>query len=188
MYSKRHNVFPAQVNIIIMKNSLLTLIAAGILTIFSSDSFAQAEGQRGNTDYTNNRKGKKKNAYANTRQQTPVKIIQYIPGSWTIEQVLRGKEDITGTDTLARNQRIEFNREGRYMSYTGTEMIDSGAYRINENTSRLYLQSDVEDSESEWNVWFSPKGMMTIQLINGNKHAENFRYVYRRTSTVTTKR
>jgi hypothetical protein len=169
-----------------MNNRLLTLITVGIFSILSLNVSAQ-EKERNDTDYTNNRKDKK-NSTVNTKQQTPVKIIQYIPGSWTVEQVLRGKEDITGTDTLARNQKIEFNREGRYMSYTGTEMIDSGAYRINENTSRLYLESDVAESDTEWNVWFDRSGIMTLQLVNGNQHAEDFRYVYRRTGSVSTRR
>ena len=158
-----------------MKSRALTFLTAGILSALALDIAAQNKAQD----------QPKKKTQVNTEQKTPVKIIQYIPGTWTIEQVFRGKEEITDTDTIAKNQALEFNREGRYMSYSGTEMIDSGAYRLNEDHAILYMASAVDDRTTEWNVWFSGGGMMTLQLKDGVKHGETFRYVYRRTGNTT---
>lgn len=158
-----------------MKSRALTFLTAGILSALALDIAAQNKVQD----------QPRKKTQVNTEQKTPVKIIQFIPGTWTIEQVFRGKEEITETDTIAKNQALEFNREGRYMSYSGTEMIDSGAYRLNEDHAILYMASAVDDRTTEWNVWFSADGMMTLQLKDGVKHGETFRYVYRRTGNTT---
>jgi hypothetical protein len=167
------------------KKIIITWIVAGIVSLCTFDVAAQQK--RGDTDYTNNRKrGKvKQDKPVNTEQSTPTKFIEYIPGTWQVEQVLRGKKDVTETDTLAKNQTIEFNREARYMSYSGTEMIDSGGYRLNEDHALLYLESEVHGTTSQWNVWFEPNGTMTLQLKDGVAHGERLRYVYRRTSNET---
>jgi len=135
---------------------------------------------------TSGDKGKTK-VEPNTKQSTPVKIIEYIPGTWAIQSVYRGKEDVTETDTLAQIETIEFNREGRYISFSGTEKIDSGAYRVNEEHGILYMASvNHDDQPLEWNVRFSKDGLMTIQSRNGgDKKLENINFVYRRTGPVT---
>lgn len=164
-------------------------VIVGLLIVIAGNGFAQESKERGNTDKSNNRSGgKPKNTdkRVNTDRKTPVKIIEYIPGTWAIEQVKRGKEDVTSTDTLAQNQTLEFNREGRYLSYSGQEKIDSGAYRLNEQQAILYLESETNDKPSEWNVWFDPSGTMTLRMRDGSKHGESFTYIYRRQGTATT--
>ncbi len=165
-------------------------IAAWCIAALGSLLFtdALAQDKRGDTDYTNNRKSKaytnerKKSAgdQVNTKQETPVKIIQFIPGSWTLDQVLRGGKDISENDTVAQRQTLEFNREGRYMSYSGNEKIDSGAYRLNEDHAILYLSSETDDKVQEWNVWFGQDGTMKLKLRDGEAHGENFSYIYKR--------
>lgn len=118
----------------------------------------------------------------NTKQETPVKIIQYIPGSWTLDQVMRSGKDISQSDTVAQAQMLEFNREGRYTSYSGSEKIDSGAYRLNEDHAILYMSSETDDKTQEWNVWFTEDGTMTLKVRDGEAHGERFSYIYRRTS------
>lgn len=166
--------------------ALIIILMAGLATAGT----VCAQEKRGNTDYTNNRtRGKgKPDRNVNTEKSSPVKFIQYLPGRWEVQQVLRGKKDITETDTLVKNQVIEFNREGRYMSYSGREMIDSGAYRLNEQHAVLYLDSDLNDTTSEWSIWFTPDGVMTLQLRDGVRHGERFRYVYKRQGTTTSDR
>lgn len=162
-----------------MKKYIMSLAAL----IFCCSATLTAQDKRGDTDYTNNRKPAEKKQdqpQVNTKQETPVKIIQFIPGTWTMEQVLRGNEDISATDTVAQSQMLVFNREGRYMSYSGSEKIDSGAYRINEDHAILYMSSELSQNTSEWNVWFGD-GTMTLKLRDGVRHGEKFSYTYRRT-------
>jgi hypothetical protein len=162
----------------IMKNNIATLFIAALCCLVSLENFAQ----------DGNKKSDKRNANRasiNTKQKTPVKIIQYIPGVWTLDQVIHGNKDIAANDTVAQNQTLEFNREGRYMSYSGNERIDSGAYRLNEDHAILYLASETDDKPHEWNVWFKEDGTMILKQKDGTKHGENFSYVYRRTSNAS---
>lgn len=168
-----------------MKRGIFTAAIVGLLSITTSSI---AQDKRGDTDYTNNRSGNKKNTeqQVNTKQETPTKFIEYLPGVWTVEQVLRGNEDITGTDTLTRDERIEFNREGRFVRHAGNEQVDSGAYRLSEQHALLYLESEGrEEKNSEYNIWFDSDGKMVLQPRNTNNHAEQFKFVYRRSGTVS---
>lgn len=171
-----------------MKRNIVSLIVIAMLSAFSVTSIAQENKERGDTDYTNNEsKGKeKRDKNVNTSKQTPVKIIEYLPGTWVIENVYRGKDGVTNKDTLANNEVIEFNREGRYVSYTGKEKIDSGAYRINEQHAILYMASEGDQEKPmEWNVWFGDDGTMTMRMKGSGKADKDFSYVYRKNGTET---
>jgi hypothetical protein len=154
-----------------MKRNIITVLVAGALSLVAADVLSQED---------------KTNSEVNTQQETPVKIIEYIPGTWVIQSVYRGKENVTATDTLAAIETIEFNREGRYMSYSGTEKLDSGAYRLNEQHGILYMASENNDDKPvEWKVSFAKDGTMTISMQNGSKQLENINYVYRRSGPET---
>jgi hypothetical protein len=177
-----------------MKNYIATLCIAGLCSGFMTDAVAQDNKKRNDTDYTNNRKSqdytnkrkdKTNNEQVNTKQETPVKIIEFIPGTWTLDQVIRGGKDVSENDTVAQHQTLEFNREGRYVSYSGNERIDSGAYRLNEDHAILYMASETDEKAHEWSVWFDAEGTMTMKLHDGVAHGENFSYVYRRTSNAS---
>jgi hypothetical protein len=179
-----------------MKSTIFYYVVAGLITFCIGDITAQDRKQdskeRGNTDYTNNRsRGKSKNTdnRVNTDKNTPIKIHEQIAGSWTIEAVNRGNKDVTDTDTLSHNQRLEFTRESRYISYSGNEKIDSGAYRVNESQSVLYLESETGEKPIEWKISFSQEGTMTLKQKEGTAHGESFSYVYRKiTNAAATKR
>jgi hypothetical protein len=154
-----------------MKRNMITVLLVGVLTIIGINAFAQDV---------------KTKPDVNTKEETPVKIIEYLPGTWVIQSVYRGKENVTTTDTLAAIETIEFNREGRYMSYSGTEKLDSGAYRLNEQHGILYMASENNDDKPvEWAVSFTKDGTMTISMKNGSKQLENINYVYRRSGPET---
>ncbi len=128
----------------------------------------------------------KSESEVNSKQNTPVKIIEYLPGSWVIEKVHRGKDDVTLTDTLAGNESFEFNREGRFISYAGNEKIDSGAYRVNEQHAILYVASEREDDKVvEWTVSFPAPGTMTMKLKDDGSNEESFTYTYRKNGIET---
>jgi hypothetical protein len=116
----------------------------------------------------------------NTKQATPVKIIESLPGVWKTNKIYQGSKDVTQTDTLELNKVIEFGREARYVIRMGNEKIDSGAYRVNEDHGTLYLESVSTKKAIEWNVQFK-NGTMTLQnKVNSSPSAENRKYVYSR--------
>jgi hypothetical protein len=116
----------------------------------------------------------------NTKQKTPVKIIEMIVGTWKVNEIYRGNKEATGNDTTELNQVMEFNREGRYVTHNGTVKIDSGAYRLSEQHGILYLESEWQGkSPSEWNVSFK-QNTMTLQQRGEEPQARRLRYIYLR--------
>jgi hypothetical protein len=159
------------------------LIVLFSLLVFSSITCVQVFGQDDN-DYSDNRgkKNKELNRAINSNKKTPVKIIEYIVGTWQVENVYKGNKDVSNTDTLANDQRtMEFNRDGKYFLFSGTEKIDSGLYRLNEQQSKLYLESQGNGNPIEWNVTFR-KNEMTLQNVQTSAKAEKLKYIYSRKS------
>jgi hypothetical protein len=153
------------------------------LLFFCIITFVQTFAQDDN-DYSDNRgkKSKELNKAVNSNKQTPVKIIEYIVGRWQVENVYKGDKDISETDTLANDQRtMEFNRDGKYFLFSGKEQIDSGLYRLNEQQSKLYLESHGNGKPVEWNVTFR-KNEMTLRNEQTSAKAEKIKYVYSRKS------
>jgi hypothetical protein len=162
-----------------MKNSTLFFSLIAFYSITSVQVFAQDDN-----DYSENRgrKNKELNKAINSDKKTPVKIIEYIVGTWQVENVYKGNKDVSNTDTLANDQRtMEFNREGKYFLFSGTEKIDSGLYRLNEQQSKLYLESQGNGNPIEWNVTFRTNEM-TLQNEQKSAKAEKIKYIYSRKS------
>lgn len=164
-----------------MKTVFQSLIITGVFSVLSLTATAQDDN-----DYTNNRgktdRKQDQNAI-NTRKKTPVKIIEYIVGTWQTDAIFKGKKEITGTDTVGSDRTIEFDREGRYVVYNRSEKADNGSYRLNENHSILYLESEAGQTPQEWKISLDENGLMTLQSTGTHQHAESFRYVYSRTSS-----
>lgn len=155
-----------------MKINHYILLIAGLIAMSSVQIFAQEDNEY--------RKKRDKNAI-NTKKETPTKIIEFIVGEWEAEEVYQGQKEVSETDTLAQDQLIEFDREGKYYRYAGNAKIDSGSYRINEQHNFLYLESsDHLAPPSGWRVSFSEDGKMFLRKIDDTEHAESFKYVYRR--------
>jgi hypothetical protein len=131
---------------------------------------------------SSDKRNKDLNKAINSNKKTPVKIIEYIVGTWQVENVYKGNKDVSETDTLANDQRtMEFNRDGKYFLFSGTEQIDSGLYRLNEQQSKLYLESHGTGNPVEWNVAFR-KNEMTLQNVQTSAKAEKLKYIYSRKS------
>ena len=113
-------------------------------------------------------------------EQTPVKMFDYITGTWTMNKVLRGSENVTSESGLGKAHRIEFTREGRYIRYSDMNQVDSGGYRVNEQQKSLYLDSESPGEPEEWNVSFMEDGLMSMEIRNASSHGENITYLYKR--------
>lgn len=117
-------------------------------------------------------------AQAQSAKDVKVKLIEKIVGSWKIAEVTEGKSRLADNSTGI--SALEFSPDGKYRSLSKTEAIDSGSYRINENSNILYLESgDNRENPSEWNVSFKDNTM--ILKGRGQGHAQKFQYVYVRT-------
>jgi len=73
---------------------------------------------------------------------TPDKAIESIIGKWQLEKVYAGGREITSNPNAENRSWIEFNEDGTYTSQG--ESNDRGSYRLNENHSVLYLESEAK--------------------------------------------
>lgn len=121
--------------------------------------------------------------WAQDAKQVPDKIIDKIVGVWKIQKITSGKEEIAKNPTSG--QWIEFRSDGTYLNQSTS--IDSGSYRINENSSIVYLESLVNDDPSknttkmvtEWTVAFANEGMIMQRRSTGKReHADKMKYFY----------
>lgn len=124
---------------------------------------------------------------ATGNRNTPVKYIERIVGTWKLQKVIDAqrkkdrknpKDEKTGATNF---QMLEFDPEGRYKSNDGSEAIDSGSYRLNEEHGRLYLESDTDKTPTEWVLSFDKNNLMTLGVPAGDSHARRFKYVYVKT-------
>lgn len=109
--------------------SLATLLALGCQT----DNRQETANQ--NSDTTE----------VNTQQETPQKLIDYLVGEWAVDSASASGQE-------GESQRIVFTHEARYIVYSGQQKIDSGAYRMNEQLTNLYLESELNEEPREYEM------------------------------------
>jgi len=121
--------------------------------------------------------------WAQDAKQVPDKIIDKIVGVWKIQKITAGKEEVAKNPTSG--QWIEFRSDGTYLNQSTS--IDSGSYRINENSSIVYLESLVNNDPSknttkmvtEWTVAFANEGMiMQRRSTSKREHVDKMKYFY----------
>jgi hypothetical protein len=122
------------------------------------------------------------------KNRETIKHIEQIVGTWKLQQITDGQQKKNKKDPNEQDessnafQMFEFRPDGRYKSNNGTEAVDSGSYRLNEVQGILYLESDMDESQSpsEWTLTF--KGQtMTIAGRGAKEDAKRFRYTYVKT-------
>lgn len=79
-------------------------------------------------------------ASAQQSADAPQKAIESIIGKWQLQKVYAGSREITSNPNAENRAWIEFNEDGTYRSQAEEE--DHGSYRLNENHSVLYLESE----------------------------------------------
>ena len=119
---------------------------------------------------------------------TPDKAIESIVGKWQLEKVYAGGREITSNPNAENRSWIEFNEDGTYTSQGDSN--DRGSYRLNENHSVLYLESE-EKSETTSAIPVHRLTEYTITIKDGvlvmvpkTENAGSTKYVYARSGGV----
>lgn len=147
--------------------TILYIFFFGTLTLLTLETSAQTDKRDREVNENNE---------VNTKQKTPVKMIEYLVGDWKIDKILSGKKDVTETKG-GGNQTLTFTSDARYIMRSGNEKIDSGSYRMNEQIGSLYLESESDEKPWEWKTEFISGGMiLTPKQVNPQK--ANLRYFY----------
>mgnify|MGYP003575669013 CR=1 FL=1 len=159
-----------------MRQKIYLVLLSVVCNLVTIDLAAQDDN-----DYSNNRKKEKSNENANnTKQETPVKVIEFIIGTWDIAAVYKNNKNITNEDTLVGLSQIRFNGENQYTAYHEGQEVDSGTFRLNENHSILYLESRDGSEPQSWDVSFENNTMTLQPGQTANAFDRSFRYVYTR--------
>jgi hypothetical protein len=125
---------------------------------------------------------------AQRSDDTPDKSIESIVGKWQLQKVYAGSREITSNPN-SEGSSIEFNEDGTYRIQA--EDGDQGSYRLNENHSVLYLESDQKKETSsavsvnnltEFNIVMRD-GTLTMQSKTSN--AGSTKYVYARSPSTS---
>jgi hypothetical protein len=155
----------------------IQVIVLGIaVSVFSVDAIAQEDG-KDNKGYSN-----KDKSNIPVNNETPTKNIEKVVGVWEVTGIFKGAKDITDTDTVGLNRSFEFTRDNKYISYSDSEQIDSGAFKLNEVQNTLYLESasGSQNEVAEFKIRFDNNTMTLQPVQSADAHAQRFRYVYTR--------
>ena len=148
-----------------MKTIFLLLAAFSLLTLYSCSN----DNRQGTEDDNDN-------AEVNTRQETPVKLIEYLVGDWQMDSSSERGNNAQG----GPGERITFTSEARYIVRNGNQKVDSGAYRMNEQLRNLYLESEINGNPREYEVDIKQDVMTLVAKQGGGQH------VYRRVGAGST--
>jgi hypothetical protein len=155
----------------------IQVIVLGIaVSVFSVDAIAQEDG-KDNKGYSN-----KDKSNIPVNNETPTKNIEKVVGVWEATGIFKGTKEITDTDTVGLNRSFEFTRDNKYVSYSDSEQIDSGAFKLNEVQNTLYLESfsGNQNEVAEFKIRFDNNTMTLQPAQSADAHAQRFRYVYTR--------
>lgn len=132
-----------------------------LLTLYSCQS-----DNRENTE-------KNDNEEVNTKQETPVKMIELLVGEWQREG--------SGVQQDNAGERITFTEEARYVRRAGNQKLDSGAFRMNEQLRNLYLESEANGQPSEFEITLEGD-VLTLKPKKANEGelGDTAGYTYRR--------
>ena len=96
-------------------------------------------------------------------------------GKWAIVEVYDGENDVTGKHNPQNNRWIKFNRNGSFESGGDPHGYNDGEWELNSENMILFLDSKVEDDDSEWKIAFD--GDKTIWTGIGTPRQEQFKLI-----------
>ena len=157
-----------------MRHKIYLVLFSFICSLVTIDVAAQDDN-----DYSNNRDKKKRDQDAiNTKQETPVKAVDFIVGVWDITSAQRGQRNFTEIEGM-ENRSITFGREKTYVIKDNNEQIDSGTFRMNEAHSVIYMES-AQGTTEEWNLTFRGDTMTMQPGHTTSATTDDVTYVYTR--------
>jgi hypothetical protein len=144
-----------------MKTNVLFPALLALLTLYSCDVKKTVEQDEQKDE-------------ANTKKETPIKMIEYLVGEWELES------PSDASQPGSQNDRLIFTEEARYIVESGNQKIDSGAYRMNEQLRNLYFESETNERPREYEFEIT-ENTMTLKPKNPQSGEEGkTSYTYRR--------
>lgn len=101
-------------------------------------------------------------------------------GKWSMHKIYDGETDVTSEHNPKNNRWIEFKEDGSFESDGDPYGQNTGNWNIDAGKSILFINSDSDDDDSEWNISF--KGDQTIWTGIGTPRKEGFKLIHRKES------
>ena len=108
----------------------------------------------------------------------PEKLDSKIIGIWMMEKVYEYDNDVTEKHNPKNNRWIEFKADGSFISDGDPFGRNTGRWTVDNTKSILYIDSDVDDDDSEWKVTFENDEVIWTGI--GHPRKENTKIVHRR--------
>jgi hypothetical protein len=124
------------------------------------------------------------------KKEKTEKFIEKIVGTWKLQSIVDNEkaqskkggqaissQNIEESGNIAL-QILELERDGRYKANSASNALDSGSYRLNEQHTLLFLESDASDiTPTPWSIGFK-KNKLTLESRDGADDDNRFTYVY----------
>ena len=101
-----------------------------------------------------------------------------IVGKWKMVKVYEYNIDVTATHNPNNDRWIEFTADGNFISDGGSFGKNTGRWKTDNEKSILYIDSDVDDDDSEWNVKFNNDEMIWTGI--GHPRKDNTKLIHKR--------
>ncbi len=101
---------------------------------------------------------------------------QQLIGKWVMVMVYDGENDVTNEHNPKKNRWIKFNRNGSFESGGDPHGYNDGNWELDSEKLILFLDSNVEDDDSEWKISFEDN--KTIWKGIGTPRQEGFKLIH----------
>ncbi len=105
-------------------------------------------------------------------------LDQEIVGTWTMEKVYEYEKDVTEKHNPSDDRWIEFKSDGTFESGGQPFGRNTCRWTADNERSILYIDSDVDDDDSEWHVTFDKDQSIWTGI--GHPRKENTKLIHRR--------
>ena len=103
-----------------------------------------------------------------------------ILGKWEMEKVYEYDQDVTSKHNPNNNRWIMFNEDGTFISDGDPFGRNTGRWTTDDENSTIFIDSDVDDDDSEWKVTLQNNTSIWTGL--GQPRKENTKLVFSKTA------
>ena len=155
-----------------------------VLSIVTGFSLTSCQ-QRTDENDTSNNSGtdSTENVIPPAQHPTVTKNIQRIQGTWELVSATENGKEVTNNSSANIPDKLIFSRQNKYKRFMKDQQIDSGTFTMNENHSRVFLQSRTGGGTSDWAVVINDQNNeMTMQHAGDSAVDKKMKMTYRKTA------
>ena len=106
------------------------------------------------------------------------KLDKKIIGTWAMDKVYEYENDVTEKHNPKNERWIQFNADGTFISDGEPFGRNTGRWTTDNEKSILFIDSDVDDDDSEWKVTFDNDQLIWTGI--GHPRKENTKLIHKR--------